>query len=248
MERVIKGDLQARTTVTGSDELGNLGRSFNIMVERIDRLITSVKKEERLKRKAEIDFLQAQINPHFIYNTLSSIRCLVSMGENKEAEEMIYQFSKLLRSTLSRTEEFTTIEQEMQLIQIYGELQKIRYPDSFELTFDIEEDVKQIKIPVLLVQPIVENAIFHGGGDFVTILISAYREENDLKIVIRDNGCGMTKEQIQTSMNQEGHMNKVGLKNVDDRIKIIYGEKYGLCIQSRKGGGTEVTLHMKLLR
>ena len=247
MGRVMQGDLQARSTVTGNDELGSLGKSFNAMVERLDGLITSVKKEERLKRRAEIDFLQAQINPHFIYNTLSSIRCLVSMNENEEAEEMLYQFSKLLRSTLSRTEEFTTIEQEMELIEIYGKLQKIRYPDSFEIDFDIEDSVRQMKMPVLLVQPIVENAIFHAGKPYVTICIKAYRDGEDLKISIRDDGEGMTEEKIRVSLQHEGQMNKVGLKNVDERLKLVYGETYGLSVQSEKGEGTEITLRMKVL-
>lgn len=247
MGRVMEGDLQTRTTVTGNDELGSLGKSFNAMVERIDGLITSVKNEERLKRKAEIDFLQAQINPHFIYNTLSSIRCLVSMGDNEEAEEMLYQFSKLLRSTLSKAEEFTTIEQEMELIKIYGELQKIRYPDSFQLVFEIEDAVSQTKIPVLLVQPIVENAIFHAGTEYVTICIKAYKDGEDLKIIIIDNGRGMMKEEIKTSLAHKGQMNKVGLKNVDERLKLIYGEAYGLYIESEKGQGTKITLRMKTL-
>lgn len=247
MGRVMKGDLQTRTTVTGNDELGSLGKSFNTMVEQIDGLITSVKREERLKRKAEIDFLQAQINPHFIYNTLSSIRCLVAMEENQEAEEMLYQFSKLLRSTLSRTEEFTTIEQEMELIKIYAELQKIRYPDSFQIIFDIEESARELKIPVLLVQPIVENAIFHAGIDFVTICIKAYQEDENLQVVIVDNGRGMTEKQIQTSLKHEGQMNKVGLKNVDERLKLIYGEAYGLSIESEEGKGTKMILRMKAL-
>lgn len=247
MGRVMKGDLQARSTVTGDDELGSLGKSFNAMVERLDGLITSVKNEERLKRRAEIDFLQAQINPHFIYNTLSSIRCLVSMNENEEAEEMLYQFSKLLRSTLSRTEEFTTIEQEMELIGIYGKLQKIRYPDSFQIDFDIEDSVRQMKMPVLLVQPIVENAIFHAGKPYVTICIKAYLDGEDLKISISDDGEGMTEEKIRTSLQHEGQMNKVGLKNVDERLKLVYGEAYGLSVQSEKGEGAEITLRMRVL-
>ena len=248
MGRVMEGNLSARTTVTGRDEIGQLGVSFNAMVSRLEDLLASVKEEEQLKRKAELDFLRAQINPHFIYNTLSSIRCLVAMEETQEAERMIYQFTKLLRNTLSRTDEFTTVDQELKILEIYGELQQIRYPESFSLSFEMEEAVRECLIPAFLLQPVVENAIFHGmEGEkkICKIQVRAFEEQEALKIVVQADGQGMPEETAKGILVGAEKMSRIGLKNVHERLQLVYGSGCGVQIESCEGRGTRITLIMK---
>lgn len=242
MEEVTHGDLSVRASVTNNDEFGHIARAFNEMVEQIEYLLDTVKREEGKKRLAELDFLRAQINPHFIYNTLSSIRFYIEMNKNKEAEEMLYYFSRILRNSLSRSDEFLTLEDELKTIKDYVELQKLRYTDGFHVTYDVAEDILDIMIPSFILQPIVENSIFYSVGrqDTGQIHIKGWEEEGKVKIIIADNGIGMDKKQIDEAFNKEIQVNKVGLINVHERIQLNYGREYGLDILSQDGQGTQV--------
>lgn len=244
MEQVTLGNLSVRADVKDNDEFGQIAKSFNEMVEQIDYLLTTVKVEERKKRFAELDFLRAQINPHFIYNTLSSIRFYVEMNKNALAEEMLFHFSKILRKTLSRSDEFATIRDEINTIEDYVQLQKLRYADSFEVIYHIPEGIMDCMIPTFILQPIVENSIFYSVGRNNTglITITGLREGHNIKITIADNGIGMSEQQIDKVFNKEIQMNKVGLINVHERIQLNYGMDYGLSIASEDGKGTQVTL------
>lgn len=245
MEQVIQGDLSVRIPVEHSDEFGRIESEFNSMVAEIDRLIREVRQGEQQKRLAELDFLQAQINPHFIHNTLTSIRFMLEMGKVREAGEMIFYFSKLLRRTISRSNEFITLEEEVRTLEDYVNLQKFRYQDSFEASYDISPQTLNARVPALILQPVVENAIFHSvGRSMVHISISARREDSQLILVVEDDGVGMSRELRETVLHKDVQVNRVGLRNVHDRIQLNYGKEYGLAITEREGHGTCVTFRL----
>lgn len=245
MEQVIQGDLSVRIPVEHSDEFGRIESEFNSMVAEIDRLIREVRQGEQQKRLAELDFLQAQINPHFIHNTLTSIRFMLEMGKVREAGEMIFYFSKLLRRTISRSNEFITLEEEVRTLEDYVNLQKFRYQDSFEASYDISPQTLNARVPALILQPVVENAIFHSvGRSIVHISISARREDSQLILVVEDDGVGMSRELRETVLHKDVQVNRVGLRNVHDRIQLNYGKEYGLVITEREGHGTCVTFRL----
>lgn len=245
MEQVIQGDLSVRIPVEHSDEFGRIESEFNSMVAEIDRLIREVRQGEQQKRLAELDFLQAQINPHFIHNTLTSIRFMLEMGKVREAGEMIFYFSKLLRRTISRSNEFITLEEEVRTLEDYVNLQKFRYQDSFEASYDISPQTLNARVPALILQPVVENAIFHSvGRSMVHISISARREDSQLILIVEDDGVGMSRELRETVLHKDVQVNRVGLRNVHDRIQLNYGKEYGLAITEREGHGTRVTFRL----
>ncbi|MEG2786927.1 MAG: sensor histidine kinase [Romboutsia sp.] len=244
MDEVMNGNLKAKVDVDRDDEIGQLQKSFNTMVNRLDSSIEDIKKYEKQKRVAELSFLQAQINPHFLYNTLSGIRFLVSMNKTEIAEEMLYRFTKLLRSLLPKASEMITLEEEIENIKNYAELQKMRYPNCFEISYKISEEINDFKVPSFILQPIVENAILYSmekENNKGIISVEAYRYEDSIRIIIKDNGIGMSKDKLEHVLNKEASINRVGVINVHERIQLNYGQDYGLKIESIEGKGTEIT-------
>lgn len=245
IEKVMEGDLKAKIKVERDDEIGSLEESFNNMIKWLDESIEEIKEHEKEKRMAELSFLQAQINPHFLYNTLSGARFLVSMNKNKEAEEMLYRFSKVLRNILPKANEMISIKEEVNIIKDYIELQKIRYPEGFEVNFFIDDSVLEYKVPALILQPIVENAIFYSMENISgkgIINIKAFEDLNDVIIEILDNGNGMSRVQINNIFEKRETINRVGLINVHERIQLCFGKEYGVEILSEEGSGTVVVL------
>ena len=248
MNEVASGDLAVRADVSTDDEFGQMAKSFNTMVMEIDNLLEAVRDTEKMKRLAELDFLRAQINPHFIYNTLSSIRFYVEMDKPAQAGEMLFHFSKLLRATLSRSDQFVTLREEMDTIADYVALQKLRYPEGFEIRYELDEHTLDYEIPTFILQPLVENAIFHNEGltrkNTITIsskTIAAPQEHVDiLEISVSDEGVGMDEEHIKAALKPALSLNKVGLQNVQERIKLNYGAQYGLTIESQPQKGTSI--------
>lgn len=243
IEKVMKGNLKVKVEIDRNDEIGDLEESFNNMVKWLDDSIEEIKEKEKQKRIAELSFLQAQINPHFLYNTLSGVRFLVSMNKNEEAEEMLYKFSKLLRSILPKASELISLEDEIEMIKTYTDLQKIRYPDSFVVNIDIDNEIKHTMVPALILQPIVENAIFYsmeGENRKGEIKIKGYIENQNILIEISDNGKGMSSSQIDKVFNNKESINRVGLINVHERIQLNYGKEYGIEVSSKEGIGTKV--------
>ncbi|GAA0087091.1 sensor histidine kinase [Clostridium sp. CTA-7] len=243
MGKVMNGDLKAKVEVDRDDEIGKLEESFNDMVKWLDDSIEEIKEKEKQKRIAELSFLQAQINPHFLYNTLSGVRFLVSMNKNEEAEEMLYKFSKLLRNILPRASELISLEDEIEIIKTYVELQKIRYPNGFTVDIDIDNKIKSVMVPALILQPVVENAIFYSmesENNRGIIKIKGYIEDKFIKLEIIDNGKGMSSSQINNLFNNKESINRVGLINVHERIQLNYGKEYGIEVISKEGNGTKV--------
>lgn len=252
MKIVEKGELNVTSNVKSTDEIGELSIGFNRMIIRIKELMNSVKREERLKRKAEFDFLQAQINPHFLYNTLYSIKCMVAMKENESAEKMLMSYMNLLRKTLTKQDEFIPIKEELDNLKEYISIQAFRYPDKFEVAYRVDEEILACKTLKLILQPLIENAIFHGiepKKEKGSIAIYGYREENEVVIKVVDDGIGMDKEQIDAIWEEKNKcsgraFNQVGIINVHDRLRLHFGEEYGLSIESRLGRGTTVEVRM----
>lgn len=243
MDEVMEGNLKVQVEVENDDEIGQLGKSFNSMVNWLDSSIIEIKQQEEQKRIAELSFLQAQINPHFLYNTLSGIRFLISMNKTEEAEEMLYRFTKLLRSILPKASEMISLEEEMNNIENYVELQKMRHPNCFDVSYDIDPSINEFDVPSFILQPIVENAILysmekeHNKG---VISITGYRSKDGIRIIIEDNGIGMTQNQVKAVLKKEESMNRVGVINVHERLQLNYGEEYGLKIESIESKGTKV--------
>ncbi|MEW9080081.1 sensor histidine kinase, partial [Terrisporobacter glycolicus] len=202
-------------------------------------------------RVAELSFLQAQINPHFLYNTLSGIRFLISMEKNEEAEEMLYRFTKLLRAILPKASEMITLREEIENIRNYGELQQMRYPNTFVIEYDIDETILDFKVPSFILQPILENAILYSmekENNFGNIKVTAFEENEYIKIIIEDNGIGMSKDKLINVLNKGASINSIGVTNVNERIQLNYGIKYGLKIESIEGKGTKVIFMLPNLR
>ncbi|WP_294186471.1 sensor histidine kinase [uncultured Clostridium sp.] len=243
MKQVMDGNLNLKVEVDRNDEIGSLEESFNNMIKWLEESIEEIKEQEKQKRIAELSFLQAQINPHFLYNTLSGVRFLVSMNKNEEAEEMLFKFTKLLRNVLPKASELICLNEEIEIVADYIELQKIRYPKLFEVDISIQESIKNIKVPVLILQPVVENAIFYSidnEGKKGKIRIIGYSEEDKIIIEVIDNGKGMSNRQINDVFKNKEAMNRVGLINVHERIQLNYGKMYGIEIISEKGKGTRI--------
>ena len=228
-------------------EITILSSQLNMMLGRMRMLMAGIKQKEQQKRKMELGFLQAQINPHFMYNTLFSIKCMVDMEKNEEASRMLVSFIQLLRSTLSNPDEFVTIKQEFHVLQQYADIQKFRYDDSFQVALECDEAVELKKIPKLLIQPLLENAIFHGvefkKGEGM-IIITAREKDGDVVVTVEDNGMGIQPEVIEKINRGEQISEKthVGILNVKERIQLNFGENYGMKIESTQWMGTRIIL------
>ena len=218
------------------------------MVRRIQKLMEQVRQEEITLRKTELKALQAQINPHFLYNTLDAIAWLCEEGRNKDAEDMVTSLAKLFRISISKGHELITIEKEIQHAQSYLRIETFRYKNQFTYTFDVDENCLGYLCNKITLQPIIENAIYHGLNRMVDegeITIRIREDGDDIILSVEDNGIGMTEEQCQEILRKEpGDRTGIGIKNVNDRIKIYFGEEYGLTITSELDEGTCVDIRM----
>lgn len=230
----------------GSDELHEVVDNYNGLLMRIQDLVVRVEQEQEEKRNAEIKMLQAQINPHFLFNTLNTLRYLAILNNDKPLSQGIYALAKLLRNTITDSKELVTIEEEIENVENYIVIQKLRYGDLFETEMDVAKQVCHCKIMKFLLQPIVENAILHGFEED--------REDQLLKIRIQEEAAGILVEIIDNGKGfdplcpQEAHSNQklsgIGMKNIEERIHLTYGDAYTIQTQSVLGKGTTVSLHL----
>lgn len=252
MLQVEEENLNQDCAVAGYTEINILSKGLNTLLGRMRDLLQGIKQKEQQKRKMELGFLQAQINPHFMYNTLFSIKCMVDMEKNGEASKMLASFIQLLRSTLSNPDEFVTVRQEFHVLQQYIEIQKFRYDDGFQVIFECDGAVEEKKIPKLLIQPLLENAIFHGvefkKGEGL-IIITARIEDEAVLITVEDNGVGIAPEILEKINRGEqlGSKTHVGIVNVKERIQLNFGESYGMRIESAQWKGTKIVLTLPAL-
>ena len=232
-------------------EISTLSESFEHMVLRLQDLMATVVDEQINLRKTELRALQAQINPHFLYNTLDSISWMCEQGKNEEAVLMVNVLARLFRISISRGHEFIPIRSELQHAQSYLEIQAHRYRNQFTYTFDVDEQCLDFFCNKITLQPIIENAIYHGINGLVDdgeIVVSVTEDGDDVVFSVRDNGTGMTEEQIKAVLSKErSDRAGIGVKNVNDRLKIYFGEEYGITIHSVPDEGTQVLIRMPKL-
>lgn len=232
-------------------DLRVLSLSFEHMAKTIQSLMERVHREEKELRKTELKALQAQINPHFLYNTLDSIQWMCEQGKTHDAAEMVRALARLFRISISRGRELITVKEELQHAESYLIIQSYRYRSQFSYSIDADSSLMDFLCNKITVQPLIENAIYHGidrmvdEGEIKITVKTADDGSDDILITVSDNGVGMTKEQCRKILAKErSDSGGIGVKNVNDRLKIYFGEKYGLSIESELDVGTTVTVRI----
>lgn len=251
MHEVEKGNFDYVMLETdGENEISRLSSSFNVMISEIKHLMEQNVEEQRQKRKSELMALQAQINPHFLYNTLDSIIWMAEWGKNKEVVLMTSSLAKLLRQSISNQNELVKVEDEVEYTRSYLTIQKMRYKDKLEYEILVEPEIMNFNVAKLILQPLVENAIYHGikyKEGKGKILVEGFRRDQELILRITDDGIGMQPEQLEKVFEKrrtDRKRNSVGVLNVHERIRLYYGQEYGLTFESEWGIGTKVEIHI----
>ncbi|MDR1174978.1 MAG: sensor histidine kinase [Treponema sp.] len=280
MMAVEQGDFDVTADIPSRNEIGELGAGFNIMVAEIKKLLRRVTQEQEQKRKSELNALQMQINPHFLYNTLDSVIWMAEQGKRDEVIDMSSALARLFRISISKGKEIIEVAQEIEHVRSYLTIQKIRYKDKLDYRIEVDEEILRLRIVKIILQPLVENAIYHGvknatksGGEAsrCTVTISGFRTGKGMDLIVGDNGAGMSAEilsRIHGSLRGEAPPHKlisadsdsggvfqpsnpgsgVGIRNVDERIKLYFGGEYGLEFESREDEGTKVFIHLPAIR
>ena len=244
MDQVNHGSREVTVSSDSEDEVGILINSFHNMMDEINRLIDEVYVNKIALKEYELKALQAQINPHFLYNTLSMMNWMAIRSNQMEISKVTLALSTFYRTALSKGEDVVTVENCIQNMQAYLEIQLTMHDNNFTVDWDIDPTIKNEKMPKLLLQPVVENAIEHGidekeDGD-KKLFLSFRGNGDDVEITVRDNGMGMPQEKAETLVTYQAK--GYGLKNVNDRIRLLYGEKYGIQIFSAPDEGTTVVM------
>ena len=255
MRQAESGDLTVRFNGRNNDEIGELGQSFNHMIARIDDLIQMVYVEQKNKRTAEMKSLQEQIKPHFLYNTLDTISWMARDYEADDIVRLVDALTNMFRIGLSHGKDIISVKEEITHVSNYLYIQKIRYKDKLNYQIQVDESLYSIEVPKLILQPLVENAIYHGikakrGGG--TIYITGEPVERNLLFTVRDDGAGMPQEkvdEINRRMSERSVLDEqksFGLFYIRERIQLCYGEGYGVHVESTLGEGTRVTITLPL--
>lgn len=247
-DQVAKGDLTVRSDVRSGAEVSVLNDSLNTMIDKINELLEQVKTEQGRLRKAEFELLQSQINPHFLYNTLDTIVWLAEAGEQKKVVDMVGSLSDFFRTSLNQGKDMVSVKEELQHSRSYLEIQQVRYQDILQYEIQVPEPLFCYLIPKITIQPLVENALYHGIKNkrgIGKIMITGKREKDYFVLIVEDNGAGMSRERLEAvrkGMNQKSQTEKdiYALYNVNERIRLNFGQKYGLSIDSVLGEGTTV--------
>lgn len=233
----------------GEDEVADIGRAFNMLVRHINQLMKKQKEMYEQKQRLEMNALQAQINPHFLYNTLDSIRWMAVFQKADNIADTVMSLEDLLRNMAKGVGDKITLREELSLVEDYVKLQQVRYMEIFDYICDVPEEYLDYRIVKMSMQPLIENAILHGivpNGTYGEVRVSARETETELYISVEDNGIGIDKEEfikVVTAKNKNA-MSGVGIVNVDERMRMTYGEEYGLIYEGEKGKFARVTIHI----
>ena len=247
VEEVSAGSLEVRPPVESEDyEIQTLSQGLEQMVERINDLLQETTDKQESLRKAELALLQAQINPHFLYNTMDTIIWLIEAEKQQEAVEMVSNLSNFFRLTLSKGDDVITLAEEERHVRSYLQIQQVRYKDVLRYKVEIDPVLATVELPKLTLQPLVENALYHGiklkraGG---CITVTAKGEGEDVILTVADDGVGMTQERLSHLEEAMARGERVGfgLSTVHERLRLFFGDGYGLSIESREGAGTAIT-------
>jgi two-component system sensor histidine kinase YesM len=245
ISKVGLGDFSVTVHPRGTDEVGILLNRFNKMTMQISTLMNRMEEEQRMKRNYELMALQGQIYPHFLYNTLDNLAALIQMGMKEEAYRMIRSLAAFYKIALSKGDSLITLEDEVKHAHHYMEIQKIRYADDFDYSINVEPGMMTLRIPKLSIQPILENAIYHGirkKRGKGRIEVEGYLTDQHAVIRVTDNGAGMEEALGMKILTTESPVRSFGLKSVHDRLQMYFGSEYGVRIESRPGEGTEIKL------
>lgn len=234
------GDFSQQVAFVGHDEIGQLGQAYDRMVQRVKSLVVDLYASQLKQREAELKMLQIQVNPHFLYNTLNTIYWRARKEGSSDVAELIYSLSQFFRLSLSEGRDLITVREEVQLAEVYLHLQQIRFTDRLAFEIEVAEEVRDIAIPKLILQPLVENAVIHGIEplhDSGLIQIRAARADSALLLTVADNGVGFAADQPQTGF---------ALNNIRERLELAYASRASLTVQSTPGLGTQVTICIRL--
>lgn len=254
VKKLENGAKDVNISISGSYEVQHLGKAIRSMVNQMHTLMDNIVIEQESKRKSELDALQAQINPHFLYNTLDSIVWMIENENYDGSIIMVTALARLFRISLSKGKNVITVRDEIEHARNYLTIQNIRYKNKFTYSIEAEENTLELATIKLIIQPLIENAIYHGmefmGGDG-EILVKAYVKEGDLYIDVVDNGLGIRQEICDILLTDDSKIKRkgsgIGLKNVHERIQIYFGKNYGLKIYSEPDEGTTIQIHMPCL-
>ena len=248
IKQVGGGDFKTKLGEYRVEELKNISETFNDMTDYINRLIVEVYENQLIAKQSELQYVQAQMNPHFLYNVLSMIGMKAAINNDKDVQELIYKLSKLYQGKIFRKNEpVILLSEEMEIIDFYLSIQNSRFGDKITYSINYEgrkENYGNMSVPRLSIEPIVENAVCHGlepkdGNGHISVNIS--KKTGVLRIIVADDGIGFDAEEVKKESKDKGHT-QVGLLNTDKMIKNLYGEEYGIRLDSRQGIGTEVTI------
>lgn len=251
IENTSRHNFVSYVSVTGTYETRQIGLAYNSMLDELQEYLEKLVQYQKEKRHAELAALQQQINPHFLYNTLTSIKFLVQQGGKAEAEETIRSLITLLQNTLGNGSETITIKQEVDNLKAYVYINQMRYGDRIKVNYFVSPDCEKYQIPKLILQPFIENSFFHGFNSktegFINLMI--WKKDHTLLFEIMDNGDGMeisSENTLPDTKRKQQHFTGIGVRNVHERLQLIYGEKYGVEISSKLGEGTSVKIRIPI--
>ncbi|AOZ92403.1 sensor histidine kinase [Paenibacillus crassostreae] len=253
MSNVTKNEFRNHISVTGSYEIRELGQAYNYMLDELHDYVDKLVETQKGQRNAELAALQRQINPHFLYNTLASVKTLVQQGSKEKATETIHSLISVLQNTISNVNETISVEQEIEILKHYVFINHARYGERIKVSYFVAPDCLDYHVPKLIIQPFIENAFFHAfnmkNSGYIHVLVSRDKQLQTLSCEVVDSGdgiAGIPSENMLFNKRSRQLFSGIGIKNVHDRIGLLYGDEYGVSIKSKLGEGTRVKITLPL--